>query len=102
MVGADGGELGHVNDVRVVRRPGGALPVVDGIVVGDRHAGSLLGYDRRPEQGPWLVRVVVRRLHRHACYVPWRAVTSLDLGRRILVVDARQARPLPSSEPSAT
>jgi hypothetical protein len=29
----------------------------------------MLGYDRRSDQGPWLVRVVVRWLHRHTVIV---------------------------------
>ena len=67
---SDGRELGHVNDVRlaptgVVR---GVFPelVSDGLVVDGAHAASLLGYDRRAEQGPWLVRTVVRWLHCNA------------------------------------
>ncbi|HEY4315794.1 MAG TPA: hypothetical protein VGO19_09840, partial [Actinomycetes bacterium] len=46
------------------------------------HAGSMLGYDRRAEQGPWLVRVLVRALHSHAGYVPWADVEAIDLERR--------------------
>jgi sporulation protein YlmC with PRC-barrel domain len=80
--GADGRVLGRVNDVRLSRTgrgPGGLgeLQVV-GLVVSDRHAGSMLGYDRRPAQGPWLVRVVVRFLHRRAGYVPWERVVGVD------------------------
>lgn len=78
----DGNVLGRVNDVRLAPteavRGGNAQLTVDGIIVGDGHAGSFLGYDRRAEQGPRLVRWAVRALHRHAGYVPWDAVDNLD------------------------
>jgi hypothetical protein len=38
--------------------------VLDSLIVGNGRPGSLLGYDRRRAQGPWLVRQVVSRLHR--------------------------------------
>ena len=94
VVTVDGRTLGHVNDVRLA--PGPALHgmrselLVDGLVVADRHAGSLLGYDRRAEKGPWLVRVAVRFLHRSAGYAPWSAVHSVewgDGGRVVLAID---------------
>lgn len=94
VVTVDGRTLGHVNDVRLA--PGLALRglrselLVDGLVVADRHAGSLLGYDRRAENGPWLIRVVVRFLHRHAGYAPWSAVHSVewgDGGRVVVAID---------------
>jgi hypothetical protein len=87
----DGGrELGHVNDVRLATGHGvrgtRAELLVEGFVVGTRHAGSLLGYDRRSEQGPWLLRRLVRWLHRHAGYVAWEAVRSVDWDERRVVV----------------
>lgn len=51
---------------------------VVGLVVGRGRPGSLLGYDRNGDQGPALVRHVVRRLHRHSAYVPWERVTGVD------------------------
>jgi hypothetical protein len=84
VVSTDGRRLGHVNDVRLA--PGAAVRgalaelVVGGLVVADRHAGSLLGYDRAREQGPWLVRTVVRLLHRRAGYLPWSAVDQVVWG----------------------
>jgi hypothetical protein len=74
-----GRTLGHVNDVRL--RPSQAVRglrselVIDGLIIADRHAGSLLGYDRRAEQGPWLVRRVVR-------YLPERRLCPLGRGAR--------------------
>jgi hypothetical protein len=92
VVSSDGDSLGHVNDVRLsptaVQRGGGVELVVDGLIVASRHAGSLLGYDRRPDQGPWLVRSVVRALHRNDGYAAWEDVQLVDWdgGRVVLAV----------------
>jgi sporulation protein YlmC with PRC-barrel domain len=96
VVDAAGRRLGHVNDVRFVAgqdRGHGQELTVAGLVVAGRHAGSLLGYDRRPSQGPWLVRAVVRRLHRHAGYVPWTEVRHVAWADRRVEV-ASGPRPL--------
>jgi PRC-barrel domain len=87
---ADGRKLGYVNDVRLapgraVRGPRSEL-MIDGLIVADRHAGSLLGYDRRAEQGPWLVRAAVRLLHRNAGYVGWDSVRQITWGQDAKVV----------------
>jgi hypothetical protein len=82
VYGPDEEPLGLVSDVRLA--PGRALHglraelVVEGLVVAHRHTGSLLGYDRRREQGPWLVRSVVTALHRHDRYVRWTSVREVD------------------------
>ena len=49
-------------------------PRVAALIVSRRHTASLLGYDRRGQQGPWLIRRIVQRLHRHALLIPWEAV----------------------------
>ena len=98
VTGQDGRDIGHVNDVRLA--PGQAVRglqaelVVDGLVISDRHAGSMLGYDRRAEQGPWLVRAVVRRLHRDARYLRWAAVAEVAWADRRITVDADKLAPL--------
>ena len=96
-----GRALGHVNDVRLATGHGirgtRAELLVEGFVVGTRHAGSLLGYDRRSEQGPWLVRRLVRWLHRHAGYVAWEAVRSVDWGERRVVVRTETMEDLTTS-----
>jgi len=72
--------LGGIIDVRLEnnrREPGDRLLVV-GLVVGRGGPGSLLGYDRRGDQGPWLVNRVVRWLHRHAGVVDWDDVVEID------------------------
>lgn len=102
IVGPDGRRLGLLNDVRLAPTGAvaGAFPrmVVDGLVVDGRHAGSLLGYDRRAEQGPWLVRWAVRRLHRDAGYLPWSAVRDVDWSASEVHVTATQVEPLDASD----
>jgi sporulation protein YlmC with PRC-barrel domain len=92
LVGAEvfdrnGQALGAVTDLRCVQdgplRGTLAALRVDALVVSRRHTGSLLGYDRREQQGPWLVRIVVRWLHRDLVVVPWSAVVHRD-GRLML------------------
>ena len=94
----DGRVLGRVNDLRLsptraVRGVAAEL-MVDGIIVDGNHPGSLLGYDRRSEQGPWLVRVAVRALHRHAGYLPWEAVADIDWDDRHVTVYRSTLEPL--------
>jgi hypothetical protein len=62
--GAEPVRVGSVLDARFAPGPNGR-PVLDSLIVGRGRPGSLLGYDRRRAQGPWLVGEVVRRLHRH-------------------------------------
>ena len=47
---------------------------VEGIIAGKMRPGTLFGYDRNREQGPWLVRAALRVLHRHTGYVTWNDV----------------------------
>jgi sporulation protein YlmC with PRC-barrel domain len=64
----NGSRVGRVLDARFAPLPDGRL-VLESLVVGHGHPGSLLGYDRREKMGPWLVRRVVGWLHRHTCVV---------------------------------
>jgi sporulation protein YlmC with PRC-barrel domain len=66
--GPDGADVGRVLDARFEPDPAGRL-VLAALIIGHGRPGSLLGYERRSERGPWLVRVVVRWLHRHAAIV---------------------------------
>jgi hypothetical protein len=62
--GGSPARIGRVLDARF--SPGADEQLVlDSLIVGRGRPGSLLGYDRRRAQGPWLVGAVVRRLHRH-------------------------------------
>lgn len=87
---ADGRSAGFVNDVRLgstdrVRGLHSEL-ATEGLVVGQRRHGSMLGYDRNAEQGPLMVRLVVRALHRHAGYVPWTSVRDIDWDEGVLTL----------------
>lgn len=89
VLSATGERLGMVKDVRVTAPAGtagyGGL-VVAGLVVGQRDVGSRLGYDRRRQQGPLLIRLIVGFLHRDDGYIAWEAVTTVDWeGRRVLL-----------------
>jgi sporulation protein YlmC with PRC-barrel domain len=64
VVEPDDRRVGRVLDARFAPAADGRF-ALDGLVVGHGHPGSLLGYDRRPGMGPWLVRWVVGWLHRH-------------------------------------
>jgi sporulation protein YlmC with PRC-barrel domain len=92
-----GAVIGHVNDVRL--SAGQAVHgvrtelVIEGVIVSDRHAGSLLGYDRRAEQGPWLVRRIVRLLHRNARYVQWSNLSDVNWSRRTVVATKLDGEP---------
>lgn len=71
---------GKVLDVRLDPRTEGWT--VRQLLVGPGRPGSLLGYDRGDFTGPWMVRTVVRRLHRHLRLVDWDAVEGVDWDRR--------------------
>jgi hypothetical protein len=98
VVGPTGRQLGFLSDVRLAPTAGvdGVFPrlVVDGLVVDGRHVGSMLGYDRRAEQGPWLLRRIVRHLHRNAGYLPWEAVDEVDWDTGIVTVRRSDLEPL--------
>jgi sporulation protein YlmC with PRC-barrel domain len=64
VIEQQGRRVGRVLDVRYSPGESGRL-VLRSLLVGHGRPGSLLGYDRRPGMGPWLVRRVVGWLHRH-------------------------------------
>jgi sporulation protein YlmC with PRC-barrel domain len=59
----DGRQVGHILDARFEPDEDRA-PVLRSLLVGRGGPGSLLGYDRRGEQGPWMVATIVRLWHR--------------------------------------
>lgn len=87
-----GRRLGVVTDLRCIQdgplRGAMAAPRVHQVVVSPRRVGSMLGYDRREQQGPWLIRLVVRWLHRDLVVLPWESIelTEDDDGGRTLRV----------------
>jgi len=95
-----GRRLGRVLDVRLEREtaePGERIRVI-GLVLGHGRPGSYLGYDRRPDMGPWLVNRLVRWLHRHSAYVDIDDLDELDWVAGVMRVDPARLRPL---EPAA-
>jgi hypothetical protein len=67
--------VGVITDLRCVQdgplRGAMQAPRVAALIISTRHTGSLLGYDRSNQQGPWIVRIIVQFLHRHAVLIPW-------------------------------
>ena len=91
-----GRRLGRVLDVRLEREttePGDRIRVI-GLVVGRGRPGSYFGYDRKPDMGPWLVRVAVRWLHRHSAYVDLADLAELDWDAAVVRVDPTRMQPL--------
>jgi hypothetical protein len=70
--------IGVVTDLRCVQdgplRGSMQAPRIAALIISTRHTGSMLGYDRRSQQGPWLIRLIVRFLHRDAVLIPWERV----------------------------
>jgi hypothetical protein len=96
----DGVRLGRILDVRLERDgsdPGERIRVV-GLVVGRGRPGSYLGYDRRPDMGPWLVRTVVRRLHRHSAYAALDDLHELDWDAGVIRVDPARLQRLQAAD----
>lgn len=74
---AGGAPIGVITDLRCVQdgplRGSNAALRIDSLLVSRHHTGSVLGYDRR-RQGPLLVRLVVKWLHKDMRVVPWSAI----------------------------
>jgi sporulation protein YlmC with PRC-barrel domain len=98
VLGPDGAQLGFLADVRLA--PTSVVDgvfsrlAVDGLVVDGKHVGSMLGYDRRAEQGPWLLRRIVRHIHRNAGYLPWDAVEAVDWDAGVVRIRRSDLDPL--------
>jgi hypothetical protein len=77
---AEGAPLGVVTDLRCVQdgplRGTQASLRVDALLVSRHHTGSVLGYARERQRGPWLIRAIVQCLHRHMQVVPWSDVVN--------------------------
>jgi hypothetical protein len=74
--GPAGERIGVVEDVRLVadgppQEPGMARLRVRALVVSPRPHVRLWGYERDPDVGPWLIRVIVRTLSRGAHNLDW-------------------------------
>jgi hypothetical protein len=79
---ADGSDGDQVIDVRLAPgdRVRGQLDelITEGLIVGRNRPGTLFGYDRNQQQGPWIIRVILRFLHRHTGYLEWTDVEQID------------------------
>lgn len=94
---SDGDRGGQVIDVRFGRGDArGHLPRLrtEGLIVGRNRPGSLFGYDRRRQQGPWLIQMILRFVHRRTGYVSWSDVTSIDWSDRVLTLRTAEAEQL--------
>jgi hypothetical protein len=93
-----GRRLGIVTDVRLAPGPGvagGRAELVTAGLLVDRHrVGGLLGYDRRGRQGPLVVRLVVRYLHRHLRYLPWTDDLEIRWEPTVTIVSGVAPQPL--------
>ncbi len=98
VIAPNGEVIGQVNDVRLVPndmvRGVHAELMVEGLVVSDRHAGSFLGYDRRKEQGPALIRWGVRRLHHNARYLSWENIAQIRWSERLVYTNSTHLQDL--------
>jgi len=90
--GPDDGHLGRVVDARFEPGLHGRL-VVRHLLIGHGRPGSLLGYDRHDQQGPWLVRATVGRLHRSTGIVDIEAARILWNRREVRLTTPPRARP---------
>lgn len=89
VIGPDEGELGRLLDMRLEPGAGGETNLrVTHLLVGRGRPGSYLGYDRSPQQGPWLLNKLIRRLHRHSGMVPVGEVEQIDWQDRRIHVRA--------------
>lgn len=96
------GHTPAVLDARIGPRPsGGGSPVV-ALIIGRGRPGSLMGYERSEERGPWLVAQAMRWLHRRARLVRLGADVELDWTEGVVRIgpDA-DVRPFGSGESQA-
>jgi hypothetical protein len=83
VLDADGVELGHVDDLRLLQDGplvegfGAALQVRD-LVVGPGGVAVRLGYVRHGVRGPALIRWWASRLERRCLLVPWDDVETCE------------------------
>lgn len=96
-----GRSLGRVRDVRFVQD--GPLDGysqrfrVDALVVARSSRGLRLGYHHGGLRSPWLIRVAIQLLNRHAYTIDWSDVVDHDLDARRITLDAKAVvTPAPS------
>jgi hypothetical protein len=94
----EGRPAGRVIDVRARPEEGRGL-VVSHLVAGRGGPGSMLGYDRKADMGPWAVAAAVRLLHRGSyvvdvdrCAIDWTAGSVAAHGPRTPIAQDRERR----------
>ena len=95
----DGHSIGAIREVRAhaFRRSDGSVGLaVSGVVAGKTRA-RLFGYERHGEQGPALLRAIVRWLHRHSHYIRWDQI-DIDAGRARVRVRTAELPPLTETD----
>lgn len=92
VLGPDGHHRGRVLDARFEHGLHDRL-VIRSLIVGRGRPGSLLGYDRHRNQGPWLIRRAVRRLHRHTGIISIDAAQILWNRRQVQLTEEPATRP---------
>lgn len=94
VIGRDGASLGRVRDVRLGRgsRLRGAMSelIVTGMLISRRQFGATLGYEREQTTGPWIITVIMRRIHRDARMVNWDEVDHIDWDNPAMVYLSRR------------
>jgi hypothetical protein len=90
--GPPGPRIGEVLDARFEPGPAGVLELRS-LLVGRGRPGGLLGYDRRGDQGPWLVRTVVRAMHRHTVIADAAGAEIDWVARVVILAEAPRERP---------
>lgn len=101
VVFADGRDGDQVTDVRMLmgERVGDSIGelVVKGFIVGRRRPGTLFGYDRNPSMGPWILRRIVRFVHRRTGYLGWDDIDDIDWDARTMKLRVDNLRPVAPS-----
>ncbi|KQY55674.1 hypothetical protein ASD11_14255 [Aeromicrobium sp. Root495] len=94
---SDGSEGDQVTDVRMAKGPRrGHLPElrVERLIVGRNRPGTLFGYDRDKQRGPWIIQKVLGWVHRHTGWVRWSDVDSIDWDAGIVTLACAEIRPI--------
>ncbi|MCW2800663.1 MAG: hypothetical protein JWQ70_2135 [Aeromicrobium sp.] len=95
---SDGTDGDQVIDVRMEQTAErGHLPrlVTSGLIVGRNRPGTLFGYDRDSQKGPWLIKAILRWAHRHSGYVPWTDVAAINWDERRVRLRTNELAPIP-------
>lgn len=94
---SDGTEGDQVTDVRMAKGARrGHLPGlrVEKLIVGRNRPGTLFGYDRDRQHGPWIIQKVLAWVHRHTGWVDWSDVEHVDWDARVVTLSRATLHPV--------